>query len=62
MIKNNLYNFFINKQKCNYENRMWTTFLDYKGLLKGKGYSKGFIAYNLRATNNLPIKLNLHTV
>jgi hypothetical protein len=31
---------------------MWSTFNDYKTKLKGKGYTKGFCAYNIRATND----------
>lgn len=51
ILKNNLYNLFTNIYKCNSTQNMWSTFKDYKSLLKGKGYSKNFIAYNKRATN-----------
>lgn len=30
---------------------MWTSFKDYQHKLKGKGYTKGFIPCNLRASN-----------
>lgn len=32
---------------------MWTTFKEYKSKVQGKGYTKGFIACNLRASNEL---------
>lgn len=51
ILKNNLYNLFTNIYKCNSTQNMWSTFKDYKSLLKGKGYSNNFIAYNKRATN-----------
>ena len=50
-LKSNLYNLFCNIFKGNPNEKMWSTFKDYQELLKGKGYSKGFIAYNRRATN-----------
>lgn len=53
-LKNNVINFFIhicskshNKSKDN----LWTTFKDYKYLLSGNGYAKGFESCNCRATN-----------
>ena len=61
-LKNNTYNFF-NKKLIYYNeatdkfeiskssNNLWTTFKDYRNLLAGKGYTKGFISSNLRATN-----------
>ena len=30
---------------------MWTTFKDYQSDLTGKGYGKGFVSLNMRATN-----------
>lgn len=59
-VKNNLYNFFNNKPvllqdgeyvTSNSGANLWTTFSDYQDKLSGKGYAKGFIALNLRATN-----------
>lgn len=50
-LKNNTYNFFFNIVKTKSEDNMWTTFKDYKSSLKGKGYSKGFVPCNSRATN-----------
>ena len=37
---------------------MWTTFNDYKSKLKGKGYTKGFVPCNSRATNQYSNKKN----
>ena len=50
-IKNNTYNFFRNYcgAKTNY--LIWTTFKEYKAQLSGKGYTKGFLSLNARATN-----------
>jgi hypothetical protein len=61
-LKNNTYNFF-NKKPIVYNagagcfelskssNNIWTTFKDYRAALSGKGYTKGFISSNMRATN-----------
>lgn len=49
-LKNCTYNFFRNSKSSN-EDKMWTTFNKYRGLLKGKGYSNGFITFNKRASN-----------
>lgn len=50
-LKNNLYNIFRHKDTAN-KGCMWTTLNRYKGQLKGKGYTNGFITFNKRATNN----------
>ncbi len=51
VLKNNLSNFFCNiRNNCSSDN-LWTTFKDFKQLLKGKGYTKGFLPLNARATN-----------
>lgn len=59
-VKKNLNNYFRNKQvlyrdgcyvPSSSKNNLWTTFSDYRTLLSGKGYSKGYISSNLRATN-----------
>lgn len=62
-LKNNMENFF--GKKLSYYNdvtkeyeqssschNLWTTFADYKSYVAGKGYTKGFIPLNSRATNN----------
>ncbi len=51
VLKNHLYNFFRWIAPAKSNERMWTSFKDYQHKLKGKGYTKGFIACNLRASN-----------
>ena len=53
-LKNNTTNFFIhicNKPHNKSKDNLWTTFKDYKYLLSGSGYAKGFESCNCRATN-----------
>lgn len=50
-IKSNCHNLFINITKTPVKQNMWTTFKDYQNKIKGKGYSKGFVSLNARATN-----------
>jgi hypothetical protein len=61
-LKNNTLNFFNNKpivynektykwEKSKSNNNLWTTFKDYKETISGKGYAKGFIPSNMRASN-----------
>jgi len=50
-LKNNLYNFFRNMRNGDSKDNLWTTFKNYKTKLQGKGYTKGFIPINSRATN-----------
>ena len=60
ILKNNTYNYFFNKVEGNQsDNNMWTTFNDYKGMIKGKGYTKGFVPCNARATNDYVNKATL---
>ncbi|MBZ9693384.1 hypothetical protein [Clostridium sp. M14] len=58
-LKSNITNFFINKIKAKSNTVLWTTFKDQQSKLKGKGYTKGFIACNLRATNDYVERYNL---
>jgi hypothetical protein len=51
-LKDNLINVFNNKYKSKSEDNMWTTYKDYKSKLSGKGYTKGFVSVNARATND----------
>lgn len=51
ILKNNIYNFFRNIRENRSEDNIWTTFKEYKEQLKGKGYTKGFLPCNSRATN-----------
>jgi len=50
-IKNNIYNYFMHICKSKSEKNMWTSFKETQNVLKGKGYTKGFIPCNSRATN-----------
>lgn len=55
-LKANLYN---SLRDVPAEEKMWTTFNRYRGTLKGKGYSNGFITFNKRATNDFASKHHL---
>lgn len=50
-LQNNCLNFFQNKCQCKSDELMWTTFKAFKTHLKGKGYTKGFLPMNIKATN-----------
>lgn len=50
-LKNNIVNFFINKRQSKTANNLWTTFKDYKPLLNGNGYGRGYVPLNMRASN-----------
>lgn len=50
-LKKNMLNFFMNISKTKSNQNIWTTFKDYKTTLSGKGYTKGFVPLNARATN-----------
>lgn len=51
VLKRNMVNFFRNiRNDCSSDN-IWTTFKEYHTYLKGKGYTKGFLPLNSRATN-----------
>lgn len=51
ILKKNISNFFRNiRNDCSNDN-IWTTFKDFYPYLKGKGYVKGFLPLNSRATN-----------
>ena len=50
-LRKNIFNFFHNIQKSSVDNNIWTTFKDYQKQLSGKGYAKGFLPSNSRATN-----------
>lgn len=59
VIRNNILNYFQNIVKGKSEDNMWTTLGDFKSKLKGKGYTKGFVPLNARATNKYKHKKNL---
>ena len=50
-LRNNLTNFFRNIRNNKSNDNIWTTFKEYKPLIQGKGYTKGFLSINTRATN-----------
>lgn len=55
-LKKGLLNFFKNEARTATKFNLWTTFKDFKGRLKGNGYSMGFVPNNLRATNEFKHK------
>ena len=50
-LKNNTENYYQNIIKGKSKDNIYTTFEDYKSQIKGKGYTKGFIPCNSRATS-----------
>lgn len=58
-LNNNIVNYFKNIVKGKSKLNMWTTFQDYQTTLQGKGYTKGFVSCNARATNDFKEKTNL---
>lgn len=65
ILKNNMDNYFRNICKAKADNRLWTTYKSSQDDLKGKRYSKQFLSYTTRATNqykhieNMAFMLNL---
>lgn len=52
-LKNNVYNFFRHiAPGCKSNDNMWATYKCGKQKLKGKGYTKGFLPFNTKATND----------
>lgn len=58
-LKKNIYNYFYHKVDGKSKDNMWTTFKEYQSKLAGKGYTKGFVSINSRATNDYAYKSNL---
>lgn len=58
-LKNNLQNFFIHKINSKSNDNMWTSFKNTKNKIAGKGYTKGFVPCNARATNDFSHKNTL---
>lgn len=58
-MKMNLTTYFKNNARTSSKVNMWTCFKADKPRLKGKGYTKGFIAHNARATNDYQDKESL---
>ena len=50
-LKNNITNYFRNIINAPADDIIWTTFKSSQNILKGKGYTKGFIPINMRASN-----------
>lgn len=50
-LKNNMHNVFSHRFHSSSIQNIWTTFKEYSALLSGKGYTKGFVPCNARATN-----------
>lgn len=59
-LQKNLNNLTKNIYKCNSDSIMWTTYKNDKKLLKGKGYTNGFVPCNARATNDFCDKTYLY--
>ena len=51
-LQKNIYNYFTNKEPARAERIMWTCFKECQKKLSGKGYTKGFVSCNCRATND----------
>lgn len=51
-LKKNVYNYFNNIRGTKSGLNLWTTFSDYEKCLCGKGYRKGYLSHNARATND----------
>ena len=51
-LKRNLANYFTNKCPVDAKYRMWSCYTDGKSKLRGNGYTKRYLAFNTRATNN----------
>lgn len=50
-LKKNIENVFKHRFQSSSRRNLWTTFKKYKDDLKGKGYTNGFLSFNIRATN-----------
>ena len=51
-LKNAITNYFIHITKAKSKDIIWTSFKDYKSNIENKGYTKGFVSCNARATND----------
>ena len=58
-MKNNLLNFFVHKACTKTSQNLWTTFKDFKPLLSGKGYGRGFAPLNMRASNDYANRISV---
>jgi hypothetical protein len=55
-LKNALNNYLRNVHKAKSEEILWTTFKDFKTKLQGKGFTKSFLSFTTRATNEFKDK------
>lgn len=51
-LKKNCINYFTHITQTKSQYNIWTTFKAYKSQVSGKGYTKGFVSSNIRATNS----------
>lgn len=58
-LKKNLYTFFRSNCSGGANTRLWTSLKSYKTRLQGRGYTKGFVPLNIRATNEYQDRSNL---
>ncbi len=58
-LKKNIYNFFHNYTKAKGSERMWGSFANARGKLRGEGYTKSFVSFNERATNEYSSRTTL---
>ena len=59
LIKTNTVNYFKHKVKTPSSDNMYTCFKDYKGIVKGERYTKGFVPCNAKGTNEFRHKKSL---
>jgi len=58
-LRNHLLSFFRNDRHAPSSRTMWTTFKNQKRFLQGKGYTKGFVPLNQKATNEYSDRIYL---
>ena len=58
-LRKNIYNFYRGINKSPSSRNLWTTFKGYEDVLAGKGYAKGFLSFNARATNEYKDRTHL---
>ena len=58
-LKNNLHTYFIRNVETKSDESLWTSFKSYKNTLGDKGYKKGFLSCNIRASNQYKNAKNL---
>lgn len=58
-LKKNVYNYMRNIMSVPSSERMWSTFTESEYKVRGAGYSKGYVTFNAKATNNFRHKTTL---